>query len=231
MKNKIRQELESLADEKYRIFTSKLIPNVDNVLGIRLPMLRKMARNMDRTDCVDFLLNNNTVYFEEVMLQGMLIGSLESTWKEREKYIVYFVPKINNWSVCDSFCSGLKFKADEKSDVWAFLSPYLKSNKAYDIRFAVVMLLSYFAEERYAKLAFSAFDQIKNDDYYVRMAVAWAVSIYFRALPQTTMRYLRNNRLDNWTYNKALQKIMESLTIDDATKELIRSMKRKTTRG
>lgn len=227
MENKIRKELESLAEEKYRIFSSSLIPNIDNVLGVRLPALRKIGKRLAKTDCEAYLSNDNLSYFEEVMLQGMIIGYLGSTWIDKEKFISQFIPRINNWSVCDSFCSGLKFQESEKDNVWKFVCSYLKSEKTYDIRFAVVMLLFYFPEEKYAKHAFDAFDKIRHEDYYVRMAVAWAVSIYYRELPETTMTYLNNNELDDWTYNKALQKITESLTIDVESKKLIRSMKRK----
>lgn len=228
MENNIRKELESLAEEKYRIFSSSLIPNIDNVLGVRLPKLRKIAKRLVKTDSEKYLSNEKPIYFEEVMLQGMIIGYLESTWIDKERFISQFIPRINNWSVCDSFCSGLKFQESEKDDVWKFVCSYLGSEKTYDIRFAVVMLLFYFPEEKYAKQAFNAFDKIRQEDYYVRMAVAWAVSIYYRELPETTMRYLHHNKLDDWTYNKALQKITESLTIDAETKKRIRSMKRKT---
>lgn len=89
------------------------------------------------------------------------------------------------------------------------------------------MLLFYFVDDEYAQKAFTLFDQIKNDDYYVKMAVAWAISIYFRELPTLTMSYLQKNQLDDWIYNKALQKITESLKVDSRTKIIIRSMKRK----
>jgi len=85
----------------------------------------------------------------------------------------------------------------------------------------------HFVDERYAKHAFTAFNRIKHDDYYVKMAVAWAVSIYFRDLPEISLPYLKNNNLDDWTHNKAIQKISESLAIDDETKNAIRKKKRK----
>ena len=88
------------------------------------------------------------------------------------------------------------------------------------------MLLDYFVEEAYLKGALSAFDAIKHEGYYVRMAVAWAISIYYVKFPIQVMEYLKENELDNWTYNKALQKITESLQVDKAAKEYIRSLRR-----
>ena len=227
MREKIRKELEIIAEENYRIFAAKLIPNIDNLLGVRLPKLRKIAKKIVQLDYEYYLAMNNHLYFEEVMLQGMIIGEIKLPWTERSRYVKQFISKINNWSVCDSFCCGLKFEVSEKELVWQFLQPYFASDKPYDIRFAVVMLLFYFVDDEYAQKAFTLFDQIKNDDYYVKMAVAWAISIYFRELPTLTMSYLQKNQLDDWIYNKALQKITESLKVDSSTKIIIRSMKRK----
>ena len=227
MREKIRQELEKIAEENYRIFTAKLIPNIDNLLGVRLPKLRKIAKKIIQTDYEYYLAMDNPLYFEEVMLQGMIIGKINLPWTKRSYYVKQFISKINNWSVCDSFCCGLKFEVSEKELVWQFLQPYFASEAPYNIRFAVVMLLFHFVDNEYAQKAFTLFNQIKNDDYYVKMAVAWAISIYFRQLPTLTMPYLQKNQLDDWTYNKALQKITESLKVDFNTKIIIRTMKRK----
>ena len=227
MREKIRIELEKIAEENYRIFATKLIPNVDNLLGVRLPRLRKIAKKIAQLDYEYYLAMDDPLYFEEVMLQGMIIGEIKLPWNERSRYVKHFTSKINNWSICDSFCCGLKFKASEKEIVWQFLQPYFASDAPYDIRFAVVMLLFHFVNDEYLQKVFTLFNQIKNDDYYVKMAVAWAISIYFRELPKLTMAYLQKNQLDDWTYNKALQKITESLKVDFNTKIIIRTMKRK----
>jgi 3-methyladenine DNA glycosylase AlkD len=205
-------------------------PNIDNVLGVRLPELRRIAKRLVKDGFEEYLAITELIYFEEIMLQGMLIGYLNITWEDKVKLVIEFVLKIDNWSVCDSFCTGLRFDEKNKNKVWKFLQPYLKSKKAYEIRFAVVMLLFYFVDKKYAKRAFTAFNRIKHDDYYAKMAVAWAVSIYYRDLPEISLPYLENNKLDDWIHNKAIQKITESLAVDDETKNVIRSMKRKTAR-
>lgn len=87
------------------------------------------------------------------------------------------------------------------------------------------MLLHYLQPE-YANLAFAHFDRVKQEGYYVKMAVAWVLSMYYVRLPEVTMGYLKDNRLDTFTYNKTLQKITESLKVDKETKVLIKGMKR-----
>ncbi|MCU6796418.1 DNA alkylation repair protein [Paenibacillus sp. WQ 127069] len=227
METTIKEQLIELAEEKYQKFTAALIPNINNVLGVRLPELRKLAKMIAKSDWRTYLDQADSEYFEEVMLQGMVIGYIQTDSAEFLRYVADFVPKIDNWSVCDSFCIGLKFTLTNKETMWDFVQPYLLSKHDYDIRFGVVMLLDYYIEEEYISRVLERLDSIKHEGYYVKMAVAWALSICYVLLPEPTMIYLKSNSLDKMTYNKALQKITESYRVDQETKRLIRSMKRK----
>jgi 3-methyladenine DNA glycosylase AlkD len=89
------------------------------------------------------------------------------------------------------------------------------------------MLMDYFADAEYCGRVFSIFDTIDTGGYYVKMAVAWALSLFFVRLPDETMAYLKNNNLDDFTYNKSLQKIIESRRVGDEAKQAVRAMKRK----
>ncbi len=226
MEKSIREQLITLSDEDYRKFSAALIPNINNVLGVRLPELRKMARLLAKGEWRNYLKNADKEYFEEIMLQGMVIGYVKTDIEEVLHYVVDFVPKIDNWSVCDSFCIGLKFTRLNKERVWNFIQSYLFSNQEYYIRYGVVMLLVYYSDEAYIQLVLERLDNVKHEGYYVKMAVAWAISICYVKLPDPTMAYLQNNSLDNFTFNKALQKITESLRVDIESKKLIRGMKR-----
>ncbi|ROR27437.1 3-methyladenine DNA glycosylase AlkD [Mobilisporobacter senegalensis] len=226
MDRSIKKQLLEQAEEEYKVFSTKLIPNTENILGVRLPALRKIAKQIAKDDWRTFLSNADNEYFEEIMLQGMVIGCSKADIDETLDHVKKFVPKIDNWSICDSFCAGLKITKQNKERVWEFLKPYFSSEREYDIRFGVVMLLNYYIVDEYIRKVLTTLDHIKHEGYYAKMAVAWAVSICYIRLPKQTLRYLKNNQLDDFTYNKALQKITESLTVDKDTKVIIRSMKR-----
>ncbi|WP_195940052.1 DNA alkylation repair protein [Romboutsia sp. 1001713B170131_170501_G6] len=227
MNERIRDELLKLSEEKYREFSSRLIPGVDNILGVRLLHLRKIAKKIAKKDWRKYLKNANDTHFEEVMLQGMVIGYVnDSNIEEILVYIKNFIPKINNWSVCDSFSSGLKIANKNKEIVWEFLKKYLSSEEEYEVRFAVVMLLNYYIDEEYIRKVLKELDKVNHNGYYVKMAVAWAVSVCYVKFEDITLEYLNNNNLDDFTYNKSLQKICESLKVDKERKFLIKSMKR-----
>lgn len=227
MEKTLKEQLIELAEPGYQVFSAALIPNINNVLGVRLPELRKTAKKMVKGNWADYFAQSQTDWFEEVMVHGMIIGYLKADIDEVLHHVAAFVPSIDNWSVCDSFCSGLKVTLDHKERVWEFLQPYFESGNEYDLRFAVVMLLNYYVEDFYLDAVLEKLDGIKHQGYYVKMAVAWAISICFIKMPEPTMAYLKSNSLDKETFNKALQKITESYRVDQETKCIIRSMKRK----
>jgi len=224
--NRIREELFNLADEKYRLFQMGLCPDTDGIIGVRLPVLRKLAKEIAKGDWRTYLKNGNNQYFEEIMLTGMVIGCVKTDMEEILKYVGEFVPQIDNWAVCDSFCAGLKFTKLNKSRVWDFLQPYLFSKEEFQIRFGVVMLLDYYIEDDYIDRILNIFNEINREDYYVKMAVAWAVSMCFVKYEVKTIHFLEENELDDFTYNKAIQKIIESLRVDQETKTKLKKMKR-----
>ena len=228
MYKKIRTDLLGLQDKKYQQFHSSLCPGTDNIIGVRTPILRNYAKKLSKQENIkEYIFFNKTVYYEEVMLQGMLIGFIRNTdIKEVLSIIKNFVPKIDNWAVCDIFCSGLKIVNKNKETVWNFIQKYLKSKKEFELRFAIVMMLDYFICEKYIDRVLTILDNIKHEAYYVKMAVAWTISVAFVKFKDKTMKYFKKNNLDDWTYNKALQKICESLRVSKETKKIIKAMKR-----
>lgn len=227
MQKTLKEQLIELSDREYQAFSSALIPNINNVIGVRLPELRKIAKKMAKENWKEYFGQTQTEWFEEVMLHGMIIGYYKADIDEILRLVAAFIPCIDNWSVCDSFCSGLKVTLKHRERVWDFLQPYLESEKEYELRFAIVMMLNYYVDDKYLDAVLERLDGIKHEGYYVKMAVAWAISICFIKMPEKTMSYLKSNSLDKVTYNKALQKITESNRVSPEIKKMIRSMKRK----
>ncbi len=221
----LRKRLENESDRKYQEFTSALIPNLDNVLGVRTPILRKISREIYKSGEYVELFSTNAKYMEEVMLKGMVIGLFKKPITEILSYIKDFVPLIDNWAVCDCFCCGLKITKDNMEIVWDFIQSYFDSKQEYEIRFAYVMLLNYFLTDEYIDNVLNIVDRFKDDRYYAKMAVAWLVSICYVKYPDKTEKYLKQSKLDSWTFNKSIQKICESLKVDKQTKERLKKLK------
>lgn len=222
----IKTRLQALADLKYKEFHATLLPGTTNLIGVRIPDIRNLAKQMLKETWRPFVEQEHSEYVEEVMLQAIIIGRAAMPAEERERYIRLFVPRINNWSVCDIFCGELKRFATKNPDIAReLIRPYLNSDKEFEKRFGIVMLFHYIDEAHLSDILNYA-DDFAHPGYYARMAMAWLLSACFVKFPNPTMAYLKRSRLDTWTFNKTLQKITESLRVDAETKQVIRSMKR-----
>ena len=218
----IKDFLFSECNEEYKRFSSSLLPDTKNILGVRLPKLRKFAKEIYKNHNWNKFLNLKPKYFEETMLQGMVIGLAENPID----HIDDFIKKIDNWSICDSFCSGLKFATSNQQQSWDFIQKYLRSKNEFELRFTYVMLLNYFINDNYIDKVFEITDNYQKNEYYANLAVAWTLSICFTKYPLKTFQFLKITKLDNWTYNKTIQKICESNKVDKNIKEKIKKLKR-----
>lgn len=225
--HEIRALLPTLAEPALQKFNSSLLPGVEGVLGIRMPKLRALAKDIAKGDWPAYLAEAGEETYEETLLQGLVICHAKADYETLRPYIVAHVEKITNWSTCDVFCAGLKIAKAEPEAMWAFILPYFDRTDAYALRFGIVMALFFFLDDGHIDRVLALLDAVRHDDYYVKMAVAWALSMAYVAQPARVMPYLQNNTLDDWTYNKSLQKIIESRQVDDQTRDLMRSMKRK----
>lgn len=216
----IKEDLFSLQDKKYQEFHSKLCPGISNIIGVRIPVLRKYAKeNKDKVEI--FSIPND--YYEEIMLKGMFIGlEKELNYENIEK----FIPLIDNWAVCDVFCAGLKQVKKDKHRMWDFILRYINSIQEFEVRFAVVMILDFYIEEEYIKDVLGILQKVKHEGYYAKMAVAWAYSICFVKFFDETKKVFNNMKIkDKFIYNKSIQKALESYRLSDEQKQVLRKMK------
>lgn len=224
----VRKSLLEAADPEYQKFHARLVPGTDHILGVRLPVLRTMAKRLAKQDWQDWFAGDEHFYYEETMLRGLVVAYARMPVEERLACIRAFVPAIDNWAVCDSVCNTMKEAKRYPEIYWEFLEPYFDSEMEYEARFGAVMLLSHFVTEEYLDEALKRLQRIHQEGYYAKMAVAWAISVYFAAFPQKVLGYLQNSpELDEFTYKKTLQKILESYRVDKDMKKVIREMRQR----
>lgn len=219
--------LRGFIQEDYAAFSSSIIPGISNICGIRVPQLRKLAKEIVKGDWRSFLQVAKDDTYEEKLLQGIVIGYVKTNIKETISLIENYVETIDNWAQCDSFCSSLKITKTNQKQMLGLIKRCLTSQEEYTIRFAVVMLLNYYIEDDYLEFIFDTLNSITAEKYYVKMAVAWAVSICFVKFPEETEKFLLNNFLDNFTYNKSIDKIIDSRRVESVVKKKLKTMKRR----
>lgn len=223
----IRKFLEEQSESKFQKFTSGLIPGTDGILGVRIPKIRALAKQIAKEDWREYLKNPSDASYEEIILQGFVIGYAKGDIEEMLAYAADFIPKIHDWSVNDTFCSTFKIAAKNRERVWDFLMQYRQSEKEFEQRVVAVMLMDYFLTEEYIDRVLEVWDSLNHPGYYCKMGVAWGVATAYAKFPEETHAYLLNNHLDDFTYNKAIQKMMESYRVPEEAKGTLRQMKRK----
>ena len=224
----LREQLNEMAEESYAQFSLKLLPNLSQpLLGVRLPVLRKLAKEITKSNDIaaifDFL-QEESQSFEETMIQGMVIGYMKCTLTERLQQIADFVPKIDNWSICDCFCGGLKFTKKHQFEVYEFLQPYFFSSKEFEQRFAYVMAMDYFLTKPYLNDIYQKIQISSFHGYYSQMAVAWCLATAYITYPEDVFLLLQTGCLDRVTQQKTIQKIRESYRISATEKERVKNL-------
>lgn len=218
-------ELCASGNEKYRDFNIKLIPGETRCIGIRLPEMRKTAKEISKYDPFGFLKVCGNYYSEEVMIKGFVISNIKDTEKCLSE-TKSFIPLIRSWAICDSFCASLKQARKHPEPFLALINECLLSDGEYTVRFAVVMLMDHFIDKEHIDFILDTCRKIKSDKYYINMAVAWCISVCFVKFPSETLPIFKDGSLDDFTHNKSIQKICESLRVDPETKKSLKPLKR-----
>ena len=222
----LRNHLESMAETKYKEFSQSLIPGSRPILGVRIPALRNLAKEIAKGDWKCYLDNAVDDTFEEVNLQGFVIGYAKSDLDTLMPYIKSYVAKINDWSLCDGFCATLKIVGKHREEFIPVLMEYAQRDSEFDQRFVAVILMDYYLTDEYIDFTLELLDAMQHQGYYRKMGVAWAVATAMAKCREKTLKYLKCNNLDDFTYNKAIQKMLESYRITDEDKIILMNMKR-----
>ena len=143
----ITKELMALRDEKYKDFHSSLIPGIGNILGVRAPNVKSLAKKYANTDTgKDFLKALPHTYYDENMLHGYMLGFLKEDTDSVMALLEKFLPYVNNWAVCDSMVSNLKKFFKNTDNVYGFIKEIAEDKREYHIRFALVSMLNYYID-------------------------------------------------------------------------------------
>ena len=110
--DEIKKRLIDAYDSKNAEFFSKISPEAKNVTGVRVPYLRKLAKEIVKADAKNFLDNYKVETHEEFLLKGIVIFSSKLKLEEKLFYLEKYVPEIYDWSGCDIVVSKLKCNYD-----------------------------------------------------------------------------------------------------------------------
>lgn len=214
---KFQQYLQNAKEEKYKEFSSKLTKTKYSILGIRVPVLRKIAKEIFKGDYNSFLKCSLDDTFEEVFIQGLVVSNI----KEETKFLRYvdnFVLKIDDWSICDSFCNSLKIVNNDLNKYFEYFTKYLDSNKEFKIRVCLIVYLNFYTKKEYVDRIIENILKIKNNDYYVEMAIAWLLAEIYLVDKEKIINLLKNKKLNKFVNNKTISKLRDSFRVSESEK-------------
>ena len=215
--------LKDNADSDYRKLNERT--GIPNSIGIRIPNLKKIAKEIFKGDYKTFIKNNKHKYYEEKILHGQIIGNIKNL-NEAIIELNNFLPYIDSWATCDTTVASLKIINNNLDKTYPLVLSYLYDEEPWIRRVGVVILLNYYVCDNYIDKIIEEITKIKLDDYYVKMAVAWLIQVCYIKYRIKMIDFLRFDQIDNWTHNKAIQKIRESLQVSKEEKDKLNLLKR-----
>ena len=222
---RLQQQLFVLQDEEYRDFHSKLMPNIpkEDVIGIRVPVLRKFAKEFAKSDEKEkFLKELPHRYYEENNLHMMLLVEMkdyDGCMQEMER----FLPYINNWATCD-FPAPKCFEKHKK-DVLEHIKIWIKSSQTYTVRYAIGMLMRLFLEDDFSAEYPQMVAEVSSEEYYINMMIAWYFATALAKQGDAVIPYIEQRKLSPWVHRKTIQKAVESYRITPGQKEYLKSFR------
>lgn len=213
-----------MQDLEYRDFVARLIPtkNKNQIIGVRIPGIRKLAKKLDEKEIDDFLSKVNHKYHEEDLLHGILIENIKDydcVIDELNK----FLPTVDNWSVCDS--TNPKIFKYYPSETLSWIKDLIKSDKIYTVRFGIKTLMNFYLDKNFNKEYLEIVANIESYDYYINMMQAWFFATALVKQYKDTIVYLEENKLDKWVHKATIQKALDSYRVPDNIKEYLKTLR------
>ena len=219
--NQFIKYLKSIQDIQYKEFHSSLVLNSKyEMIGIRVPIMRDIAKKIAKGNIEEFLEYAQDRYYEEVMIQGFVISHIKDE-KQFYKYFKRYINKIDNWAICDSFCSSIKIVRSHEEKYYKEATKMAINKKEFISRVGLVMILNHFISKNNLDEIFGTLNKIQSDKFYINMAEAWLLCETYINFPKETTKYIKKNNLNNFTQNKAISKIHDSYRVSKEEKELL----------
>lgn len=216
--------LEKYIDISYREFNSKLIPGVENVLGIRIPVLRNIAKEMNLKEREKFLNSLPHKYHEENILH-MIIISEEKDFDKAKEILLNFLPYVDNWQVSDVGIPKSFKSTKDRESLFEFVKILISNEGTYFKRYGIFILMKLFLDDFYNSEVLEMVANIKSEEYYANMMRAWFFQEAMVKRYADTIKYLEDKKLDRFTHLKTISKCVDSRKIDENTKLYLKTLR------
>ncbi|MBQ7744464.1 MAG: DNA alkylation repair protein [Ruminococcus sp.] len=216
--------LKTLADEKYKEFGDRIAPGTDFSIGIRIPVLRQLSKDIAKGNYAEFISCKIGAYREEIMLKGLVMALVKCDFPQMLAYIKTYADMIVSWETNDivSF-KGLKKYLPE---MWREMDYFIFSKNPWVVRYGFKMLMDFYLTDEYIDGVLKYVNSVNSEFYYVQMMQAWLIATAAAKQRDKTFTFLASNDLNAKTQNMAIQKIRDSFRISAEDKETAKNLKK-----
>lgn len=220
--------LTAMSEPSYAKFTEDLKASQRPILGVRMPRLTTLAKELARTEGLafldDFFLYPSSCY-EEVLLAYKVFGFLDLDLQTNTRYLARLLAYNDSWATNDCLCSSFTAPRSEQREYWPLVKSYLDSTDPWDIRFSTIAMMTNYLTDEYVKEVLALLKAVHSDHYYVNMGLAWAFATAVAKHRDEAIAYLEKGILAEKVRKKAIQKCVESYRVSADDKDLLRSMR------
>jgi len=211
--------LYTLGNKQFSDFFEKINPGISSI-GLKNPVMREIAKEIIKGDYHAFLNVCKPNCYEESFIEATVRATCKCSFEEHVKLFMDFVPKINNWGVCDCTVLYMKWVKKDLDAFYPYVLELLKGD-SWSIRAGLVLLLGYYVNDAYIDRVLDIANSIDDSFYYVVMADAWLISVAYVHYPEKNKKMLDSNTLDYQIIQKAVQKIRDSFRVSPEDKEYV----------
>ncbi|HKM08692.1 MAG TPA: DNA alkylation repair protein [Sphaerochaeta sp.] len=220
--------LNAMSETSYAQFSDKLKVSERPILGVRVPHLTALAKELAKAEGTSFLddfLTYPMACYEEVILAYKTFGLLKLDLPTNARYLTRLLAYNDSWATNDCLCSAFTAPKKNQAAYWPLIKGYLDSSHPWDIRFSTISMMTHYLTEEYTPEVLALLKAVQSEHYYVNMALAWTFATAVAKQRDVTFPYLSKGVLNEDVRKKAIQKCIESYRVSDEDKALLRSMR------
>lgn len=212
----IENLLREHADEKYREFHGGLTKTAYERVGVRVPVLRAIAKDIVRSgEWRQFLAVRPVRLYEHAMLVGVVSAIAEEPYEDKIARLEEFSSLVDDWAVCDVTCASLRC-GDER--LFGDMARFAADSDAWLARMGLVVLLSVFADGEHTDGLREVIDGVRAQGYYVDMAVGWLIATAESRTEGAGLQLMKTARLSPEVKRIAASKMRDSFRVSEASK-------------
>ncbi len=224
----LQGRLKLMSEPSYAQFARNLKTSERPILGIRMPKLTTLAKELVKTEGVSFLDDFSlypSVCYEEVIVAYKVFGFLKLELSASRTYLERLLVYNDSWASNDCLCSAFIAPKSDPAGYWPIIKGYLDSPNPWDVRFATIAMMTNYLTDEYAPFVLEILSAVQSDHYYVNMGLAWTFATAVAKQRELTIPYLSKGKLNEVVRMKAIQKCIESYRVSAEDKALLRSMR------